>query len=172
MEVKAHVRFLHMSPRKVRRVAQLISGLPVARAEAELLVRNERAADPLRKLLRSALANARQVSEAGIEDMKIQSFIVNSGPVMKRFRPRSRGMAHPYTKRMSHVSIILQLPDAPRKQGREVVVPKPEIAAVSSGERTEEKKPQSPESKPPRPQQRSTPKLPKFSRRFFQRKSV
>ncbi len=115
MEVKAKLRYLHMSPRKVRRVAKLISGMSVPHAQAELLARPERSAEPIGKLLKSAIANAHNLSDASEEGMKITSVTVTEGPRMKRFRPVSRGMAHPYMKRMSHVNIVLDVPGEKKK---------------------------------------------------------
>jgi len=99
-----------MSPRKVQRVASLISGMPVVRAQAELSLRGEKSAEPVAKLLRSAVANATSLTDAKPETMKVLSCSVTPGPVMKRFRPKARGTAHPYAKRMSHLTIILDVP--------------------------------------------------------------
>ena len=104
-----------MSPRKVRRVAKLISGMSVPHAQAELLARQERSAEPIGKLLKSVIANAHNLSDASEEGMKVVSVTVTEGPRMKRFRPVSRGMAHPYMKRMSHVNIVLDVPGEQKK---------------------------------------------------------
>lgn len=123
MEVKAKLRYLHMSPRKVRRVASLISGMPVTRAQAELSNRPELSAEPIAKLLASAVANAANLSDTKVEAMRITTCTVTEGPKMKRFRPVSRGMAHPYMKRMSHINIVLDVPGDRKKEEEKLDAP-------------------------------------------------
>lgn len=184
MQVKARLNHLHMSPRKVRRVAKLIRGLSAARAEAELLARPEQSAEPVLKLLRSAMANARQKTDARAEEATIAAFTVNPGPTMKRFRPRSRGMAHPIVKRMSHLSLVLELPHATnrrRTMTQDVSKGEP-YAPPKKAHGQDATKPQEAEETeairqkpaPPRPfvKRARMPKLPVIGRKFFQRKSV
>lgn len=171
MEVKAHLRNLHMSPRKVRRLSKLVEGMPAVFAEAELSARKELAAQPLRKLLRSVIANARSLTGAGPERMTISVMRVNGGPSMKRYRPRSRGMAHPFARRTSHVSIVLEVRDAQKISRKEAF----KSEAVKAPEPTE-KDGKNQEAKPQRARAIKAPtktsRLPNIGRRIFQRKSV
>lgn len=108
MEIKAQLRHLHIAPRKVRAVAGLIRGMGAVQAERELAHRIKRSSDPLRKLLRSALANAAHnfhLDEAGI---RIKEIRIDPGPVSRRFRPRAFGRAAPIRRRTSHVVLILE----------------------------------------------------------------
>lgn len=185
MQVTAQLRNLHMSPRKVRRVVNLVRGLPVVLAEAELSVRPERAAEPLRKLLQSAVANARHRTEASTEQMRIVSMVVNEGRATRRFRPRSRGMAHPILRRTSHVSVVLDVLEAagrpkrpPQKRGSASAAPvvdaKRSVAPASPQTQQEAARPErqrAPERSAAHVRPRM-PRLPKINRRFFQRKSV
>ena len=101
------LRYLKIAPRKVRSVSNIIKGLPVDEAEAQLLVQPRRASKPLLKLLRSAIANAKnKESDSGL-GWKVGSIRVDQGPMLKRYLPRARGMATPIQKKMSHVTLVL-----------------------------------------------------------------
>lgn len=111
MEAKARVKYLRMSPRKVRLVADLIRGQQVDQAIAVLRNVRKRAADPVRKVLRSAAANA--ISEVGsarlhASDLKITQIHVDGGPSYRRFRPAAMGRAHRYKHRTCHISVVVQ----------------------------------------------------------------
>lgn len=103
----AQLRFLQMAPRKVRLVADTIRGLTVRQAEAQLMLRPRRAAEPLLKLLRSCVANA-----VGLHMQPARLFVahitVDQGPMLKRSLPRAMGRATPLQKKMSHIVIGLR----------------------------------------------------------------
>jgi len=105
-EIKAQLNKLSIAPRKVRAIIRIISKMPVGEAEAQLLFRKERSAKPILKLLRSAVANAKN---KGIptENLYIKTIFANEGPVIKRWLPRARGMATPLHKKFSHVTMLL-----------------------------------------------------------------
>ena len=97
-----------MSPRKVRVVADTIKGKSAEEADAVLGFLRKSAALPLRKLLRSAVANAKHNFNAEKETLVVKSIKVDMGPTLKRFMPRARGSASPIRKRSSHVSLVLE----------------------------------------------------------------
>lgn len=107
-EVKAHLRYLRIAPRKVRLVAALIRKKPVEEAERILMFTKKRAALPLLKLLRSAVANAIHNFKLKKENLYIDKLLVNEGPRLKRIFPRARGRADIIQKKTSHVSIVLK----------------------------------------------------------------
>lgn len=107
LNVIVHHRFLHMPPRKVRAVLNLIRNKPVRFATAQLLVSTKRAARPVQKLLRSGIAAAKQ-KLMNEEQLIIAHATADQGPRLKRFFARSRGRTMPYAKQMSHVHITLQ----------------------------------------------------------------
>lgn len=107
MEVKAHVKYLDIAPRKVRLVANLIKGMDTRRALLELNHLPKRSSLPLVKLLRSAIANAEHNFQLQEADLYIKEIIVNQGTVLRRFMPRAFGRAAPIRKRTSHVSLVL-----------------------------------------------------------------
>jgi large subunit ribosomal protein L22 len=104
----AKLNHLHIAPRKVRTVANLIKGLRVNEAEAQLISINRRPAPELLKLLRSAVANARNI-EKGIntDHLFVFNIKVDSGPMMKRLMARAMGRGYMIQKKMSHVTIAL-----------------------------------------------------------------
>jgi len=103
---QATLKYTRIAPRKVRFVADMIRGLPVREAEAQLLFSARRPSDPILKLLQSAIANAKD-REMNVENLVIRSIMVNEGPRLKRWMPRARGAVSPIHKKMSHVTIIL-----------------------------------------------------------------
>lgn len=104
--ITAKLNYLHMAPRKVRRVADLMRKKDVYTAENNLKFLSIRAAGPLLKLLKSAVANA-QAQKIDKENLFVQSVSVDGGPVLKRWLPRARGSATSIFKRMSHVTLVL-----------------------------------------------------------------
>lgn len=130
------LRYIHMTPRKVRLIATPLRGLSVTEAEAELLFRVQRAAKPILKLLRSAVANARSAKNVPAEKLFIKEIQVGQGPMLKRFLPRAFGRATEIQKKMSHLFItVAENPQA--TTSRFVIAPK--VKKVSkkseSGER-------------------------------------
>jgi len=104
--MKATVSNYAQSPRKVRLVSDLVKGKGIEEALTLLKFEMRRAADPLAKLIASAVANAENKGErAG--DLVIQNITVNKGIVLKRFMPRAFGRATPLRRRRSHVTVTL-----------------------------------------------------------------
>jgi len=107
MEVTAKVRFIRMSPRKVRLVVDLVRGLPVDKALTQLHFLNKAAALPVRKLLQSAVANAEHNFNLKADNLFIKNISADGGPIIHRWRPRAFGRAAAIRKRTSHVNITL-----------------------------------------------------------------
>src|SRR4051812_48755610 len=106
-EQKVQLNYLMITPRKVRLIANTLKGMTVREAEAQLILRPQRAADALLKLLRSAVANAKNNQNIPVEKLRIGRLWVDPAPVIKRSLPRSQGRATPLLHRMSHVTLIL-----------------------------------------------------------------
>lgn len=102
----AKLNYLRIAPRKTRSVADLIRGLSVNDAEAQLLVQRRRPAKALLKLLRSAVANAKN-NKLNSDHLFVAEIRVDGGPMLKRYLPRARGSASPIQKKMSHVTLTL-----------------------------------------------------------------
>jgi large subunit ribosomal protein L22 len=108
MEVTARLRFLQASPQKVRLVADQIRGKNVQEASNILLLSKKSAADSLRKLLQSAIANAEnQDDQLDVDRLFVKEIFVDGGPTLKRIRAQPMGRAFRILKRQSHVTIKL-----------------------------------------------------------------
>ena len=112
--VHAKARYVRIAPRKVRVVADQIRGLDVERALGAAAASRPRGASvPVRKLVKSAAANAENNFDLDPEEMRIASISVDEGPTMRRYRPRARGRATRIEKRSCHINIALTpIPDA------------------------------------------------------------
>ena len=107
MKVKAHARYIRMSPYKVRRVLDLVRGLSVEEAEHVLRLTQRGAAEPIAKALKSAVANAEHNHALDADELYIAEAYADEGPTLKRFRPRARGRATRINKRTSHITIVV-----------------------------------------------------------------
>jgi large subunit ribosomal protein L22 len=107
MNVQARARFIRQSPFKVRLVLDLVRGLPVPEARHVLDFTNRGATQPVRKVLESAVANARHNHALDAGELFVVSAFADEGPTLKRMRPRARGRASRILKRTSHVTIVV-----------------------------------------------------------------
>ena len=109
---RASARHVRVTPQKARRVVDLIRGKQATEAVAVLRFAPQAASDPIRKVLESAIANARVAADRNSEafderTLVIQSVFVDEGPTMKRFRPRAQGRAARINKRTSHITVVI-----------------------------------------------------------------
>ena len=112
IEAKAVARHVRVTPMKARRMVDLIRGQQVTEAVAVLTFAPQSASDPVKKVLESAVANARvkadKASEAFDErNLVVSAAFVDEGPTMKRFRPRAQGRAARINKRTSHITVVV-----------------------------------------------------------------
>ncbi len=105
MNTQAVLKFVRLSPQKARLVADLVRGKKVDDAINTLKFSNQRAADVIRKVLESAIANAENNFGADVDELKVREIFVDKGPVMKRIMPRAKGRADRITKPTSHITI-------------------------------------------------------------------
>lgn len=106
MEYQATEKYVRVATRKVRLMADAIRALGPVDALARLKLERKSASDPLSRAIASALANAAQ-KKADTQSLRFKTIEVMGGPAMKRFRAVSRGQAHSYKKRMTHIRIII-----------------------------------------------------------------
>lgn len=112
MESRAKARFVKISPRKARIVADLVRGKDVGEAIELLTFTRRAAALPMKKLIESAVANAKQASSAiDVDSLYVKSISVDMGPTrhMRRWRPRAMGRATRIVKGMSHLNVVLDI---------------------------------------------------------------
>jgi large subunit ribosomal protein L22 len=107
MEVQAKTRFVRISPEKARQVSRLIQGKSVSEALAIVQLSPRKAARLFGKTLRSAVANAENNFDLSKDDLFVKTAVAGQGPIMKRSRPKARGMAGRIRKRTSHFTVIL-----------------------------------------------------------------
>jgi large subunit ribosomal protein L22 len=99
-------RYVRVTPRKARRVIDLIRGMPADEAQAVLAFAPQSASDTVGKVLASAIANAGQ-QQLDADSLVVSRAWVDEGPTMKRFRPRAQGRGYRINKRTSHITVIV-----------------------------------------------------------------
>lgn len=105
--ISAKLKYLHIAPRKVRIVSDVIRGLSADEAEARLFISKRRASVSILKLLRSAIANAHHNFQINKDKLFVKEIRVDQGPMFKRWTPRARGSSSPIQKKTSHVMLTL-----------------------------------------------------------------
>jgi len=120
MEAKAQARFVRVTPQKARRVVDLIRGKQAQEAVATLSFAPQAAGEVVRKVVESAIANARVKADRAGEvfdaaSLMVAEAYVDEGPTLKRFRPRAQGRAARILKRTSHITVVVA--PAPEKAG-------------------------------------------------------
>ncbi|MBI2446781.1 MAG: 50S ribosomal protein L22 [Parcubacteria group bacterium] len=173
MEYKFHLNNLRIAPRKVRLVASLIKKSPALLAQAQLKFQSKKAALPILKLLKSAVASAVNNFNLSSENLYIANIFVDEGQKLKRFRPRAFGRAGAIHKKTSHITLILEEKISAAKKRKKLA----KIKAIKEAEmpevtgKIETETPKIPrkeiikEIKPVR-------KIEGFARRIFRRKAI
>lgn len=162
MKVVTKLRYLRIAPRKVRLVTTLIRKKKAEEAKTVLDFTNKKGARSLLKLLETAMADARNNFQLDPTNLYISKITVDQGPTHKRWRPRSRGMAHPIQKKTSHITLVLD-EITPGKKIKKVKKVEPEVEEVVKKER--------PKFEPPKEKEVAKPKAPRGLKRFFRRKA-
>ena len=108
MLIKAEQKYIKMSPQKLRLVVEAVKHFSPREALDHLQFLNKRAALPLAKTIKQAIANGVNNKKIKSEELKFASIEISPGPILKRSRPVSRGRSHPILKRTSHIKIILE----------------------------------------------------------------
>lgn len=107
METKAILRSARISAQKARLVADMVRGMPVARADNVLEYTNKKSAQLIRKVLLSAVANAENNLGADVDELKVSRVFVDEGPTLKRMRARAKGRGTRILKRTSHITVVV-----------------------------------------------------------------
>lgn len=116
----AQARYVRMTPRKVRRVVDVVRGMKTGEALSVLEFSPWRACTPVGKTIRSAVANAEHNKQLDPDLLWISEAYVDEGPSLRRWRPRAQGRAYPVHKRTSHITVVVE---AREEDGRTVAVP-------------------------------------------------
>jgi len=107
MEAKAIAKWIRVSPDRARLLVNEIRGKRVDEALRFVRLAKSKAAQPIRKTLESAIANAEQNHDMDVDRLVIADARVDTGPVLKRMKPRSRGHADILRRPTSHITIIV-----------------------------------------------------------------
>lgn len=105
--ITVRLNHLRIAPRKVRLVTDLIRGLSASVAESQLRFMTKKAAGPVAKLLKAAIAGAAHDYQLQKEDLFVAKIQVGGGPILKRWMPRAMGRAAAIRKRTSHIVLSL-----------------------------------------------------------------
>jgi len=140
--MKALLTNYHQSPQKVRLIANLIRGKSVLAAHSALSYAPQKSSEAIRKLLESAVANAREKG-AEPEELIVKTITVNKGTVLRRFMPKARGRAAKYAKTMSIIALELGVnpaaPKAAKKAAKKAVKKAAKKVAKLEEAKTEQK---------------------------------
>jgi large subunit ribosomal protein L22 len=107
MESKAIAKYIRVSPQKARLVVDLVRGKKIEEARRILQFTRKYAAGTVSKVLKSAVANAKQNPNIDESILYVKEIFVDPGPSLKRWRARAQGRAASIRKRMSHITVIL-----------------------------------------------------------------
>jgi len=107
MGAKARAKFVRISPKKARLVADVVRGKPLEQAKVSLQFMNKKGARLILKLLQSAQANVETTTDMDIDRLVVKRITVDEGLRFKRYRPCPMGRASRILKRTSHISVEL-----------------------------------------------------------------
>ena len=183
-EVKAFARYIDVSPRKLRLVANLIRKTPVDAALEQLRFSSKKASIPLSKAINSAVANAVHNFNLNKDDLFVKAVTIDQGPVSKRYAPRAQGRAFVERKRTSHINVTLESRARTSKKRRSIFSIRPQFTAQ---QKTEDKQERATQIEPraagevkeqagkpkqaPKPREKIKQNLVNLKRRLFNRKS-
>lgn len=128
MQIKASVKNIRISAEKVRLIVDQIKKMPPTRALQILSFVDKSSSPVLKKVIASALANAKNNHGIAEGDLIFREILVGNGPMFKRFQPVSRGRAHHILKRTSHIKVVLETKSVEPK-----VSQVPQVSKVKKG---------------------------------------
>jgi len=107
MEFKARLKYARVGALKAREMARLVAGKDVNTAFNILAFSNRKAGALIEKLLKSAVSLAEQKQVIDVDNLYVKSICVNQGPNLRRYRPRAKGVSAPYSRKQSHIEMVL-----------------------------------------------------------------
>ena len=120
-KVKAQAKWIRISPRKLGRVVELVRGKLAVEALQFLKFMPQKGARILEKVIKAAMANAKNNYKLDEGNLVISEAYANKGITMRRWQPRARGRINPINKRSSHVTVWVSAPQAPAPSAEEKV---------------------------------------------------
>ena len=107
MQARAEAKYIRISPRKMKPIANLVRGKSVKDAQAILKFTPRKGAEIFLKVLNSAIANAENNHHMDVDTLIVKDIYANQGPTMKRWNAGSMGRANPILRRSSHVGVVV-----------------------------------------------------------------
>lgn len=140
LQTKATLRKLRVAPRKVRLLIDLIRGMQVDEAIAQLGISQKHSSAPVLKLLKSAIANAKHNHQLKQETLIIKTAFVDGGETLHRWMPKAMGRATPIRKRTSHITLVLEgdVDEKAVKKVKTKVTAKNKVKETKTEEKVEE----------------------------------
>ena len=135
MEVKASVKNIRISPRKLRLVVDVVRGMTLANARAALAHMDKKGAEPVLKLINSAAANAVHNNKLSEETLVVSTITVDEGFTIKRFRARAFGRAGAIRKRTSSINVAVKGQEAAKKAKPKKAAATEEVATAEVAEK-------------------------------------
>lgn len=108
MKITSKIKYVKISPKKIYHIAKDIKGQKVKIIKEILDLMPNKGCKLILNALNSAIANAENNFNLNKSNLLLKNILIEQGPTLKRFRPSAKGSAHPYKKKMSHISIILE----------------------------------------------------------------
>ncbi len=108
MQFKVIAKYVKYSPYKLRPIVDVVRGKQAQYALDWLSVYQAQKATPIRKAIESAVANAKNVSQVAVQDLRVSEIRVDAGPVQKYFKPSAMGRSLVQRKRSSHIVVVLE----------------------------------------------------------------
>ncbi|MBX4187459.1 MAG: 50S ribosomal protein L22 [Candidatus Doudnabacteria bacterium] len=174
-EVKAFARYIHVSPRKLRLVADLVRQQSVATALEQLRFFSKNAALPLAKAINSAVANAVHNFNLNKDDLFVKAITIDGGPVYKGYAPRAQGRAFVVRKRTSHINVVLESRTGGKKKTRSIFSIRPkaesEVRKTNQPEAGEVNENKHAPKQAGKPEEKMKQQKISLKRRLFNRKS-
>ncbi len=147
MEVKANLKNLRIAPRKVRLLADLVRGSEINKALDQIAFSYKKSAEPVAKLIKSAVANAVHNFDLDKDNLFIKEIRVDEGKKLKRWMPKAHGRATPIRKRSSHIIMTLgEIKDSGVKQAKKQTIEAP-VDLTAIAKKGEDKKAKKEETK-------------------------
>ncbi len=116
MEATAYIKYLRISPKKVKPLGDLVVGMHPLRAVDRLLIDGRKGARILADVISSAFFNAKNNLKLDPDNLRIKTVEVLKGPFFKRWQPVARGMAHQIKKRTTHIKVTITSEEIEKKE--------------------------------------------------------
>ncbi|OGK39639.1 hypothetical protein A3F34_03070 [Candidatus Roizmanbacteria bacterium RIFCSPHIGHO2_12_FULL_44_10] len=123
MEARSHIKFVRISPLKLRTLRDDIKALGPQAALNHLQLSNKRSAKVLYRAIKAAVDSGKERFQMNTTQARFKELMIDEGPSLKRFRPGSRGTAKPYKRKSSHITVVIE-DQTPEKKPLPVVAKK------------------------------------------------